>query len=657
MRHVASALGRRGWFLALVAVAAVAVTAGPAQAQTPQPEDTQLVPGCSITVGEQEFGPVVWALISAWSGASEWAKDTATNPDATYTTVRESFPEWFEPADGPYIPNNSPQWLKDELALEEPACYLARRRVVNACYLHGTEENHGDRLNDPGSGTDFDPPPENSIYPTTCFGEFPAGVYDLGFDDANLTDFGTRILGTITLAMFGLANGIAHGAIWLVGWGFNFDLLKSLLGDETSINSMVGKVDDNMVGTFGLRDLAWLVLIAWAGYMALKGRLTMVGGELAVSFVLVVLGALLLADPQRYLVAAVTATDQMSAAALTAWRDEGNSETDIDAVIFEVQSQMQEIFVQEPYMVLNWGETLNRDRPETADCYQRALRILSVGPHGAEAWPREYMRRSPDADCARLATFNARADTARMVGALLTLVGSLLLLVFMGLLALTVLIAKVALFGLFLLAPFAVVVAILPGGGRRLVWVWLASVGQTILIVVISGGLLSTVLIVQINLSKAVGTVGQVGLVGRFATFDLITFTGIMARRRALGGIQSFTNQLSERLTRATPGGAVTSSPLSPQSAGTNFSLVDRAVGRGAVGAVVPTALFLNQRLGERRNANRSLTNLWRVQAYQEQRDYGRVLMARGVSDRVLRPVPHMRWRRVDVPAVRRTWH
>jgi hypothetical protein len=237
-----------------------------------------------------------------------------------------------------------------------------------------------------------------------------------------------------------------------------------------------------------------------------------------------------------------------------------------------------------------------------------------------------------------------------MVGALLSLAGAVLLIVLMGLLALTVLIAKIAVFGLFLLAPFAAVVGILPGAGRRLAWVWVASVGQTTLIVVGSGLLLSLMMIVQISLTEAVGTVGEVGLVGRFASFDLVTFTAIMARRRFLGGLQSFTNQLFERLTRATPGGEATASPLAPAAAGTNFMSIDRAGGRGVFGSVVPTALFLNQRLGERRNAHRSLDNLWRVQAYQEQRDYGRVLMNRDFVTRALRPVPRMRWRRVDVP-------
>lgn len=645
MRHVASAIGRRWWCVALVAVAAVAVTAGPAQAQA-QPPPTELVEGCSITVGEDTVGPLLWALVEAWDWASARARGPGeVNPDDV--TVRTALPEWFEPVDGPYIRADSPQWLRDELALDPPACYVARRTVVNACHLHGTAEN--------GPKTHFAEPPANSIYPTTCFGDFPAGVYDLGFDDSDLTDFGSRILGTITLAMFGLANGIAHGAIWLVGWGFNFDLLNSLLGENGSITPLIDQIDDNMVGTFGLRDLAWLVLVAWAGYMALKGRLSMVGGEFAVSFVLVVLGTALLANPQRYLVSSVTATNQMSAAALTAWKADGNSQEEIDAVIFDVQSRMQALFVQDPYMVLNWGETL--DTPETTDCRLRAMRILSVGPHGSEAWPRDYMRRSAEPACARAADFNAQADTSRMVGALLTLVGALLLIVLMGLLALTVLIAKIAVFGLFLLAPFAVVVAILPGGGRRLAWVWVASVGQTTLIVVGSGLLLSLMMIVQINLTDAVGSVGQVGLVGRFASFDLVTFTAIMARRRLLGGLQSFTNQMSERLTRATPGGEATASPLAPAAAGTNFLSIDRAVGRGVFSSVVPTALFVNQRLGERRNARRGLLNLWRVQAYQEQRDYGRVLMNRDFVTRALRPVPRMRWRRVDVPAVRGTWY
>jgi hypothetical protein len=248
-----------------------------------------------------------------------------------------------------------------------------------------------------------------------------------------------------------------------------------------------------------------------------------------------------------------------------------------------------------------------------------------------------------------------------MVGALLTLVAALLLMAFMGLLALTVLIAKIALFGLFLLAPFAVVVAILPGAGRRLVWVWVASVGQTVLIVVSSGGLLSVVVIVQINLTQAVGQVGEVGLVGRYASFDLVVFTAILARRRLLGGLQSFTNQMSERLTRATPGGQATVSPLSPANAGTNFSLIDRVAGRAAVGTFLPLALTVNQRWVAHRNARISarygLENLWHQNRYQEKREYGRVLMGGTFNQNSLvRPTPPMRWRRAEPAASRYNW-
>jgi hypothetical protein len=190
-----------------------------------------------------------------------------------------------------------------------------------------------------------------------------------------------------------------------------------------------------------------------------------------------------------------------------------------------------------------------------------------------------------------------------------------------------------------------------------LAWVWVASVGQTTLIVVGSGLLLSLLLIVQIRLSESIGTVDEVGLAGRFASFDLVTFTAIVARRRFLGGLQSFTNQVSERLTRATPGGQATVSPLSPESTGTNFGAIDRVAGRAVIGTVLPLGLKLNQRLASERSAKISarhgLENLWQVQRYQEQRDIGRVVMRPSLNQR-FRPIPTQRWRKRDPTPIRR---
>jgi hypothetical protein len=48
----------------------------------------------------------------------------------------------------------------------------------------------------------------------------------------------------------------------------------------------------------GLAELAWFAAGAWAGFAALRGKLTMAAGELVMSFVFAVLAGIVLANPR-----------------------------------------------------------------------------------------------------------------------------------------------------------------------------------------------------------------------------------------------------------------------------------------------------------------------------------------------------------------------
>jgi hypothetical protein len=101
-------------------------------------------------------------------------------------------------------------------------------------------------------------------------------------------------------------------------------------------------------------------------------------------------------------------------------------------------------------------------------------------------------------------------------------------------------------------APFALLTAVLPGGGRRLSWLWLTTLMQVVLAVVGMSFLLSLLLI---GLQRLLDATADVGLVERFFIVNAAVLAVAMTRRRILASGEASAGRLADNLTNTRVGG------------------------------------------------------------------------------------------------------
>jgi hypothetical protein len=496
---------------------------------------------------------------------------------------------------------------RSEIAVH-PGC-----EVVDAIDPRGSEG----RGNDPGA------PVLADFLPDGCWGRYPATNYDIGYRSPEAADLNVAgwMWGNSTAFAFALAKGTTTLALWLVDWAFiGFDIREY---DDAIAGNAAQRFADNLIHHPELPfvPLAWLILLSWAGYTVLRGRMTIAGSEILISIVLLGLSTILMARQSDYMDATWGVMDQASTALLAAGQGADPAAFEApEGADPEVARQYRrrlvnllnrgifDAFVEQPYDILNWGEPLRGDDMET--CASRRNWIVARGPWGTDEGARDAMHEAGGA-CEQLASFNAEPSGERLVGAVLVLVASIVLGAFLALVALTVVVAKFLAVLTFALTPFAALAAILPGNGRRLAWGWFTSLIQVVIVVVGSSFLLSFLLLATDGL---LGSTEDAHLIERFFLLNIVVFIMWFARRRLLASSQSFAGRLADYWATTRGTGAVWTG--AGPGAGIDLLAVDRGAAITAAGVAVPVTLAgmsVANRWRERRLSRRQYDNLQRV--------------------------------------------
>ncbi|HEX6236590.1 MAG TPA: type IV secretion system protein, partial [Acidimicrobiales bacterium] len=362
-----------------------------------------------------------------------------------------------------------------------------------------------------------------TVLPDDCWGRYPSSHYDLGCDEGAWNHLSRKVYCTFTDLSFQGARSATALTLWLVEWSYGFGVYDRLGGHAITIAQTYQR---NLIGPLGLSDAVWFAAVAWAGFAALKGKITMAAGELVMSFVLAILAGVFLANPAGYLQGLFDTMGSTSGALFATASGEPPPENgiDADAVLAPLQGEIHSAFVEEPYDILNWGA------PLTGQCATARDRILAEGPHGNDDAPRDAMNL---AGCTEAADFNHDPNGTRLFGAVLTMVAALIMAVLITLVAVTVVAAQVVAIVLFSLAPFAMLAGVLPAGGRTLAWAWLGALGRVVLAVVGMSFLLS-LLLLTVNAMLA-GT-ADASILERFALVNLVVVVMFIARKRILAG-------------------------------------------------------------------------------------------------------------------------
>lgn len=411
-----------------------------------------------------------------------------------------------------------------------------------------------------------------TVLPDDCWGRYPSSHYDLGCDEGAWNHLSRKVYCTFTDLSFQGARSATALILWLVEWSYGFGVYDRLGGHAITIAQTYQR---NLIGPLGLSDAVWFAAVAWAGFAALKGKITTAAGELVMSFVLAILAGVFLANPAGYLQGLFDTMGSTSGALFATASGEPPPENgiDADAVLAPLQGEIHSAFVEEPYDILNWGA------PLTGQCAAARDRILAEGPHGNDDEPRDAMNL---AGCTEAADFNHDPNGTRLFGAVLTMVAALIMAVLITLVAVTVVAAQVVAIVLFSIAPFAMLAGVLPAGGRTLAWAWLGALGRVVLAVVGMSFLLSLLLLtVQAMLA---GT-ADASILERFALVNLVVVVMFIARKRILAGGHNIASQFAQRMATRRPGGErVAGWTTAPAVAGiTGFAL------GASVGADRPT--------------------------------------------------------------------
>lgn len=489
------------------------------------------------------------------------------------------------------VPEDAPQWWLDQIEQESnvnegEGCGLAEHPPQQTCADRGPQEDTS-----------------GSLVPDGCWGTYPASLYNLTFDDGDWLDsagYQTRLMGWVTQVMFAIGKGAIQLTLWLVGWGFSFKLTEFAKFSE----NVGGTYQSDLIDAYELQNVVWFVLVGYMGFIALKGKVTAAGGELAVAIVMAGLSTVMFANRADYLESISLRMDEASADLLFAARGEDMpTEVEPDKLMREAIRPLQTVifqeFVESPYLYLNY-ET----RPTSQRCIDIANNILSTGWEG-DGWPSRYMGSVPE--CEKAAEFNADVGTERMLGGLLIMIVALVVAAFLGLAAVTVVISKFLIAVLFAVMPFAILGAILPGTGRRIAWAWLGALVQLLVTAI---GMSFLVALMMLAIEEVLGLTADRDLIERWAIVLLVVGTVYFTRKSLLSGGRALGTNLANALTRMSPASA---GYQGRGSIGFDMNRTDRiaygSMRGGIIGGGVAAAAVgghVMGRLAERRVARRS---------------------------------------------------
>ncbi len=401
------------------------------------------------------------------------------------------------------------------------------------------------------------------LVPEGCWGGFPSSHYDIGCDEGAWNHLTRKIYCTFTDLAFQGGRAATASAAWMAGWAYSFDAANVVA--EPAVR-MAELMESRIVGPLDLGGLAWLIMVTYVAFTALRGRVTHAAGEFVTSVLLVGLAGILLSNPAGYLGGVYDTMGRLSTITLAAGTGAPppTDATGTDAVVAPIQAELHAAFVEEPYNIINWGVPGDAMAPA---CLDARNRIVATGPHGGDDAPRQVMDM---AGCEDLSDFNHQPTAQRLFGAVLAMVAAFIMVILVGMVSLTVVVAQLAVAVAFATSPFAAAAAVLPGAGRGLAIRWLMLLFRAMLAMVAMSFLLAMVLMfIEALLAAADG----LPLFARFALVDLTVVVAILARRRIFGAGANAVASVGSAAAQIRPGaGSPGRTNLPPRAAAAGVS-------------------------------------------------------------------------------------
>lgn len=470
-----------------------------------------------------------------------------------------------------------------------------------------------------------------SFMPAECWGRFPTGRYEINYDGGGWSEFRRKIYGILTDFAFSIGKGATQVSLWSLSWAYDYNIRKFSGFTWDISESFRRNLTDTSFDGFQLINLGWVILFGFVAINVLRGRSSMALGEVVASVVLLSLATFLMDHRMWYLNRVWDFMNETTTDLLVVGSGKKPDDPSVTKkqVVDETLAALHKAFVEDPYDYINWGRLL----PEGDNCANARDQVLLGGPHGDDGSARHIMKAY---NCAAEEKFNKKPTAERLLSAIISAIAAIAAAFFLVAVGLTVVLAKFMTLMLFVLLPFAVLTVVLPGGGRRLFWIWATSLAQAVGAVACMGFLLALMLQA---LKKLFELTGDVSMVERFALVLLLVVMLRAARTRMLESGQAAAARWADNLSNVRLGGGGAAWQGATGTKGVGFAGMDRLLssagaragrftgaatlgagrmagrtaavaGRVAAAPVRFAGRSTATRWAERRTANRSIKNL-----------------------------------------------
>jgi hypothetical protein len=367
----------------------------------------------------------------------------------------------------------------------------------------------------------------------------PLESYDIGCDEGSWNAFLRKIWCSAQAMPFAIGKWSIGIGIDLMDWALEFRIARSL----APLAGLLSRVyDTSLIGPLGLRHVAWTCAMFAAGWHLVRARAARGFGEIATTFVIATVGAIVLANPQGYLDGSITLAQNTSGAVLEATADvfQGTgTDQSTDVVRDRLGNILRRSFVGEPYDLINWGE------PLTGECAAARDEVLAGGPWGSEDTPRDIMK---DHGCDEAAEFNARPTDSRAAASLIVALAAVAATVLLVAIALVVFIAQLTLIAMFAGASLVWTFALFPGG-RDVLWWWIGRLAWAVAATVGATFVLSWL---AITVTAALAATSDVSIIQRCLVALLIVAFGFRLRAQVGRSVEGLSQRLGYRVAAAT---------------------------------------------------------------------------------------------------------
>lgn len=429
----------------------------------------------------------------------------------------------------------------------------------------------------------------SQFMPQEAGSKIPVTSYSLTYAGGGVLDPIRGVVGFFMSAFFDAAIWLVSIATWLLTWAFTFQFASALAGMAADTARLFQtRIVDLPIGQVTVGGFALFLAVAWCGWQILRGRIMRGVGEMLVTLIIMGLSFVALANPAGLLRTTDAQVSNLSGAVMSvavakagdpapapvpiaaipgcqtgpgqscvATGDAVYQHPEYGVSILPLKQAITNALIVLPYDILNWKHPLTgacavaRDKILT-EPGPPAGPTITTDPNGAKGitgipigpgtltpgvperapwdtqeYPRTVMRA---AGCNVEADFNATPSLSRAGASLLLLLAAIIVLISLTLIAVTVIAAQFVGVGLIMVMPIALVVGMVPGAGRQLLWRWVGLAGKCIVAILALSFLLTFFAIAAGGVLNAFP--GPI-LVPLFA-LDILALILFFARKRVL---------------------------------------------------------------------------------------------------------------------------